>query len=105
MINNQKVTAPDEERWIPHVTGVNLYGLQERGPYWTLQWRKNVDSCRVLDDWFQHDNTVLNSLITRPPDAIDEWYMYTDVVCQSVTHRFIHGNVVEVVMTFEVCVG
>lgn len=103
-INGQEVTAPDEEVWSPIVIGTSLAGEQKRSPYWRLEWRKTVaDVCRL--DWFDYDNTTLESLTTRPPKLLDQHETYTDAICQSVGFRQRRGVGNELVAVFLVCVG
>lgn len=104
MINDLVVTTPDEEVWIPIVVGDALSGTQRRSPYRTLEWRKRVADCGLLD-WFDHDNTVLTSLVCTPPEEVDQWQRYTDAICKSVVARKTHTVATEVVATFLVNVG
>ena len=103
-LNGSEVTSPDEEVWTPITLGVSLTGEQKRSPYWRLEWRKTVADCSRLD-WFDYENTVLSSLLCRPPGELDETEEFTDVVCQSVTFRQRRGVGNEVVATFLVYVG
>lgn len=99
-INGQSVPAPDEEQWAPIEVGVALTGEQRRSPFRRLEWRKRVaDQCR-LEDWIQFDNTILDSLVCRPPDGLDQHERYTDVICQSVTATFRHHVGMEIVAVF-----
>jgi hypothetical protein len=101
MINEVGVVSPDEEKWDPIILGTDLDSLQKRSLYRTLRWSKTVvDRCDL--DWWAHDNTVLTSLVCRPPDLLDHWERYTDAVCQSVTMKHAHGLGEQIVATFVV---
>ena len=102
-INGREVTAPDEEVWTPISVGLSLTGRQKRSPYRRLEWRKTVADCGRLD-WLAYDNTTLTSLITRPPDELDGFEEYTDVVCQSVSFRHKRSVGSEIVAVFLVYV-
>lgn len=83
MINDVIVSTPDSERWLSNLTGTSLELTQRRSPYRQLVWRKQVvDNCML--EWFDYDNSVLDSLVTRAPGALREWTRYTDVILQSV---------------------
>jgi len=103
-INDTEVTSPDEEVWSPVAIGTALTGRQKRSPYWRLEWHKTVAGpCRL--DWFDYDNTTLDSLTTRTPGKLDISEIYTDAVCQSVVFRQRRGVGNEIVATFLVYVG
>jgi hypothetical protein len=103
MINGVEVTAPDEEVWSPQVIGTNLNAEQNRSPCWQLEWRKTVsDQCGL--DWFDYDNTTLESLTARGRGVVDDFTTYTDAVCQQVTMRHKHNVGNEIVARFLVCV-
>jgi hypothetical protein len=61
------------------------------------------DACDL--SWFDYDNMILSSLVTRPPTMLDEFERYTDAICQSVTMRQVRGNATEIVAVFQVYVG
>lgn len=99
MINGAGVTPPDDEVWDPISMGDALTGRQKRSHYRRLRWVKNVaERCDL--DWWDHDNTTLVSLVTRPPDETAMSETYTDAICQSVTMRHSHGRGIDVTARF-----
>lgn len=99
MINDQVVTAPDEEQWAPIVVGTNLNNLQVRSSYWELTWAKQVAGKCMLD-WFTYDQQTLTSLTARKRDSLDEVERFTDVVCTSVTAKHARENMTQVTAKF-----
>jgi hypothetical protein len=95
MINDMKVLAPDEEVWEAVSAGTSLDGTERRGGYYKLTWRKFDAGCDLA--WFDYDNTVLDSIVTRSRTSLIEFERYTDVICQSVamTHNRGRGRQVE----------
>ena len=104
MINGRGVVAPDETTWPIISLGDALNGLQRRSPYRVHEWRKQVEEECGLD-WYAFDNMVLTSLVTRPHDHLAYHETYTDVICQSVVGRQVHGTMQEIVARFLVNVG
>lgn len=100
MINGQHVTAPDQESWAHIVVGEAIDGLQRRSPYRRLEWRRRVADICDAEDWFDFDNTELDSLITRSPGHVNESEVYTTAFCQSVTSTQAHANHVDVIARF-----
>lgn len=91
MINDKATTAPDSETWSENVVGETLDMRQKRSPYKTLIWRKNVVDDRYLD-WFDYDNTILDSIVTRAPGELKNWVRYTDAICQEVSMVQVHNQ-------------
>jgi hypothetical protein len=89
MINDMVVAAPDSESWVDNVVGTALDLTQRRSAYKTLVWTKRAAANCDLD-WFDYDNTDLDSLVTRAPGELKTWTRYTDVVCQSVRAVLTH---------------
>lgn len=99
MINGIGVTSPDEEKWEPIIIGTDLDSLQKRSHWRTLTWVRRIgERCDL--DWLQFDNTVLTSLICRPPNRIDHHEVYTDAVCQAVTLKHVRGVAEEIIAQF-----
>lgn len=98
-LNANAVTPPDEEAWSNVVVGESLVGDERRSPFRVLEWMKRVAGpCHL--DWFDYDNTILSSITTRKPGELVESETYTNVICQSVTFRQIHGVGNEIVARF-----
>lgn len=98
-INDQIVTAPDEDILSPITIGEATSGLQKRSPYRMLTWRKTfAGPCEC--DWFAYDNMRLDSLHSRSAGTTDEVTRFTDAICQSVTKRNRHQLGSEVTATF-----
>jgi hypothetical protein len=103
-INGVGVTCPDSATWPPTVIGQSLNGTQRRSPYRIHEWSKQVAGpCHL--DWFDYDNTVLASLVTRPPGTLLDMETYTDVVLQTVTMRQDRNVGTQVTAQFLVYVG
>jgi len=99
MINEQVVTAPTSESWTDDVVGTALDLTQKRSPYKTLVWRREVSGPRQLD-WFDYDNTILDSLVTREPGELRSWVRYTDAVCVRVAMQQSQQRGLQVEATF-----
>ena len=103
-INGIGVTCPDDALWSPTVIGQSLNGTQKRSPYRIHEWSKQVSGpCHL--DWFDFDNTILASLVTRPPGTLRQQETYTDVVLQVVTMRQVRNVGTQVTARFLVFVG
>lgn len=104
MLNDNLVTAPDEEQWQPVLVGENHSNLQVRSFYWRLTWSKTVaDACML--DWFEYDNQALTSLTTRPNGKVDQIARYTDVTCVQVSATQTQNNATRVTAEFIVGVS
>lgn len=103
-LNGVDVTAPDEETWSNKVIGESLSGTERRSPYRILEWTKRVaGECHL--DWFDYDNSTLDSITTRSPGELVNYETYTTAICQSVTFRQRLGVGTEVVARFLVNTG
>lgn len=104
-INDTAVTVPDEEIWQRVVNGAGLNGLESRTGFSVLQWTKRVGGpCHL--DWYDYDNTILNSIIARPDQKVDEYERFnTIVICKGVTSRKTHSQAMDITATFLIYTG
>lgn len=101
-INDEHVIAPDEHRWEPIVLGVTHNNIEIRSPYWELVFRKDISDGNSLDDWLQHDNSVLDSITVPSHSDSRTPQRYTDATCLNVQKRYTRGRATGIIATFRV---